>query len=235
MPVAFSRLASYVLLSGFDQTRLGHWFWIQVRTGEHRTQIVSAYQPCRLSGWQLIGHNGLMKGRGTVAAQHKHYFWKKSNSNKPREIFSSQLITKLMAWRGAGEEVILFIDVNENVYTGPLAKALQGNGLKMEEQTICLTGKEAPHSHCTGKVAIVAMYATPGIIYTNSYLSPNCAGVGNHQFQLHDFDAHTVLGTNYPKTVHHQGSALRCKVERTVKRYNKVLTKLLIRHRLFEM
>ncbi len=133
-----------------------------------------------------------------------------------------------------GEEVILFIDVNENIYTGPLAKALQGNRLRMEEQTLRLTGKEAPQSHCTGKVAIVGTNATPGIICTNSCLSPHGAGVGNHWFQLHDFDAHTVLGTDYPKIVHPQGRALRCGVERTVKRYNKVLRQLLIHHRSFE-
>ncbi len=115
---------SYVISSGVDQAGLGRWSWIQVGTGEHRTQIVLAYQPYGLSGWQLISHNGLMKGRGTVAAQHECYFQKKGNFNKPREIFSSQLITQLMAWCAAGEEVILFIDVNENVYTGSLAKAL---------------------------------------------------------------------------------------------------------------
>jgi hypothetical protein len=97
-----------------------------------------------------------------------------------------------------------------------------------------LTGKEAPHSHCTGKVAIVGTYTTPGIICTNLYFSPHGAGVGNHRFQLHNFDAHTVLGTDYPKTVCPQGRALRCRVERTVKRYNKVLRQLLIRHRSFE-
>jgi hypothetical protein len=139
-----------------------------------------------------------------------------------------------MVWHAAGEEVILFIDVNENIYMGPLAKALQGNGLRMEELTLCLTGKEAPHSHCAGKVAKVGTYATLGIICTNSYLSPHGAGVGNHWFQLHDFDAHTVLGTDYLKTVHPQGRALRCGVERTVKRYNKFPTKLLIHHRSFE-
>ena len=74
MMVAFSQLASYVLLSGVDQTGISRWSWIQVGTGEHRTQIVSAYQPCRLSGWQLISHNGLMKSMGMVAAQHEHYF-----------------------------------------------------------------------------------------------------------------------------------------------------------------
>jgi hypothetical protein len=139
-----------------------------------------------------------------------------------------------MAWRAVGEEVILFIDVNENIYMGPLAKALHGNGQWMEEQTLCSTGKEAPHSHCTGKVAIVGRYATPGIICTKSHLSPHGAGVGNHWFPLHNFDVHTVLGTDYPKTVHPQGRALCCGVECIVKWYNKVLTKLLIRHRLFE-
>jgi hypothetical protein len=169
-----------------------------------------------------------------VAAQHKHYYKKKGNFNKPQEIFSSQLITQLRAWCAVGEEVILFIDVNENVYTGPLAKALQGDGLRMEEQTLCLTGIEALHSHCTGKVAIVGTCATPGIICTTSYLSPHGAGVGDHWFQLNNFDAHTALGTDYPKTVRLQGRALRCSVECTVKWYNKVLKQLLIHHRSVE-
>jgi hypothetical protein len=43
MTGAFSQLASYVFLSGVDQTGLGCWSWIQVGTGEHWTQIVSAY------------------------------------------------------------------------------------------------------------------------------------------------------------------------------------------------
>ncbi len=67
----------------------------------------------------------------------------------------------------------------------------------------------------------------------NSYLSPYGAGVGNHRFQLYNFDAHTVLGTDYPKMVHPHGMALQCGVERTVKWYNKVLRQLLICHRSF--
>jgi hypothetical protein len=233
MMVAFSRLACYVLSSRVDQTGLGCWSWIQVGTGEYWTQIVSVYHPCHSSGWQLISHNGLMKGRGTVAAQHERYFRKKCNFNKPREIFSSQLITQLMAWHAVGEEVILFIDVNENICTSPLAKDLRGNGLQMEEQTLRSTGKEAPHSHCTGKVAIVGTYATPGIICTNSYLSPHGAGVGNHRFKLHNFDAHTVLGTDYPNSLSSRKvTSLQSGTHSET--VNKVLTKLLIHHRLFE-
>ena len=120
MTVAFSWLASYVISSGVDQTGLGWWSWIQVGTGEHWTQIVLAYQPCRLSGCQ----NGLMKGRGMIAVQHKQYFRKKGIFNKPREVFSTQLITQLRARRAAGEEIILFMYVNKNMNTGPRAKAL---------------------------------------------------------------------------------------------------------------
>ncbi len=72
-------------------------------------------------------------------------------------------------------------------------------------------------------MAIVGTYTTPGRICTNSSLFPHGAGVNNHWFQLHDFDAHTVLGTDYPKTVHPNIRALRCGVEQTVKQYNKVL------------
>ena len=132
------------------------------------------------------------------------------------------------------EPIVLVIDVNENMYTRPLACKLHGDGLFMEEQMLCLTGNEAPYSHSTGKVAIVGTFATPGIICTNSYLSPHSAGVGDYMFQLHDFDAHTVLGTAYPKTVRPNGRALRCGVECTVRKYNKVLLQMLTWHWAFE-
>ncbi len=104
----------------------------------------------------------------------------------------------------------------------------------MEEQILWSTGKKAPHSHCTGKVSIVGTYTTLGIICTNSYLSPCGEGVGDHWFQLHDFDAHTVFGADYPKTVHPQGRAICCGEERTVKQYNKVLRQFVICHRSYK-
>jgi hypothetical protein len=100
MSVAFTRLASYVTDTGVDHTGLGRWSWIQVGTGEHRTQIVSAYQPGKTapSLARIAGVQGNMPGRGTVAAQHQRYFRKKGNFNHPRKIFGKQLITQLKAW-----------------------------------------------------------------------------------------------------------------------------------------
>jgi hypothetical protein len=118
--------------------------------------------------------------------------------------------------------------MNENVYMGKLACALQSEGLLMEEQTLQSTGQEALCSHQTGQVAIVGTFATPEIVCTNSYLSPHGAGIGDHHFQVHNFDAHSILGTNYPKTTRPSGRTLYCKVARTVKKYNTVLKQLLV-------
>jgi hypothetical protein len=78
-----------------------------------------------------------MKGWEMVAAQHKRYFQKRGKINKPRVVFSTQLLTQLRAWQAIGEEIILLIDVNKNMYTGFLATALRGDGLLMEEPTLC--------------------------------------------------------------------------------------------------
>ena len=138
---------------------------------------------------------------GTVATQHTRYFRKLGIFQKPWKLFATQLVTQLKHWRAAGEEIILFADMHENIYTGSHARRLRADGLLMEEQTLRSTGREAPHSHQTGQVAIVGTFATPGIVCTSSYLSPHGAGIGDHQFQAHNFDAHSVLGTEYPSTV----------------------------------
>ncbi len=167
-------------------------------------------------------------------APHVHYFQKKGIFHDPRKAFCRQLITQLKHWQAKGDKIILFADLNENVYAGQLVKLLQGDDLLMCKQTLQLTSTKAPFSNGRGKVAIIGTFATPGIVCTNSYLSPHREGVGDHRFQVHDFDASLVLGTNYPKSIHPSGRALCCGVEWTVKKYNKVLRQMLIWHRAFE-
>ncbi len=58
--------------------------------------------------------------------------------------------------------------------------------------------------------------------------------MGDYRFQLHDFDANSVLGIEYPKTVRPTGRAIRCKVVRTCKKYIKMLKKRFVKHRIYE-
>ncbi len=104
----------------------------------------------------------------------------------------------------------------------------------MEEQTLKPTGRQAPYSHQSRKTPIVGTFATPGILCTNLYLSPHGSGVGDHRFQLHDFDADSVLGSEYPKTVRPTGRALRCEVTRTRKKCIKKLKKGFVKHRIYQ-
>ena len=49
MVSTFSRLSSFVISQGGDSTGLGRWSWILVGSGDHRTILVSAYQPQKSS------------------------------------------------------------------------------------------------------------------------------------------------------------------------------------------
>jgi hypothetical protein len=209
---AFTRFTGFVTSTGVDHTGLGRWSWIQVGTGEHCTRIVLAYQPCHGSSKTCLGGEGQVLHGGTMASKHHQYFRKKGIFTNPWKAFTKQLTTQLRAWRAAGKGIILFTDMNENVYTRRLTRALWLDGLLMEEQTLRLTGKEAPHSHQAGEVAIVGTFATLKIVCTNSSLLPHGAGTGDNCFQVHDFDAQLILSTKYSKTTRPSGRALQCKV-----------------------
>ena len=100
----------------------------------------------------------------------------------------------------------------------------------MEEQTLKSTGQKAPYSHQSGKSPIVGTFATPGILCVNTYLSPHGTGIGNHRFQIHDFDATSVLGTEYLKSVHPKGRTLHSSNVKACKKYTKRLKRYCTMH-----
>jgi hypothetical protein len=177
-----------------------------------------------------------MSGGVKVSSQHRRYFELRGNCNNPRAIFTSQLVTQLKAWRAKGFEIILFADlINENIYTGPFSVLLNQHPLLMDEQTLKSTGQQAPKSHQTGTNPIVGTFATPGIMCVNSYLSPHGVGVGDHRLHIHDFDAMSVLGIEYPKTVKPSGRSLRCDNVKARKKYiKKLLKKSLMAHQVYD-
>ena len=153
---------------------------------------------------------------------------KKGIFHNPRKVFNKQLLAQLKQWRSAGDEIVLFADLNEYIYEGKVAKLLNAEGLCMEEVVLKYTGQKTPPSHIRGSKPITGTFATPGIVYYNSYVSPHGGGVGYHRFQIHDFCAESMLGIKYSKYIKPTGRALRCQVERTVKKYNKVLKELML-------
>ena len=99
LTTAFTCLAGYVTATGVDPTSLGRWSWVQVGSGEHRTRIVTVYQPCQGSTMPKLGWDGCLLHGGTVATQHTWYFWKRGIFLKPWKLFATQLVTQLKLWQ----------------------------------------------------------------------------------------------------------------------------------------
>ena len=109
--------------------------------------------------------------------------------------------------------------MNENIYTGSLGRRLWLDGLLMEGPLTVTS--QVSGGNCRD-------LCDTGYHVYQFVPIPTRAEIGDHRFQIHDFDAHLVLGMGYPMTVRPFSRALRCKVARTVNNYNKVLEQLLV-------
>ena len=56
--------------------------------------------------------------------QQSRVWEKKGDLRSPSIFLFEQIISQLLLWKAAGEEIILMGDFNENVYTGMYAKRL---------------------------------------------------------------------------------------------------------------
>ena len=170
--MTFGRLSGLVLDTGSDETDLGRWCWIKLGGGGKTTRIVTAYQPCD-PGKDTAGE--------TVWDQHQRYFEARGDGRSPRTIFFEDLTAQLLLWKAGGEEIILFADLNENVYTGRFAKRLAMDDIRMEEQCLKVNEQELPPTHVNGSRPIDAVFATNGIDCANACILHKFGGIGDHR------------------------------------------------------
>jgi hypothetical protein len=136
---ASGQFVSFVTLTGTDTTGLGWWSWIYVGDGGKLTRVIVAYQPCSPKNRMTMGE--------TVWDQHLRYFESRGESWDPRSMFHHDLISFLRQWNGAGDEIMLLGDFNENVYLGPIAHPLSLEELRMEKTCQWTTGAMLPATH----------------------------------------------------------------------------------------
>jgi hypothetical protein len=159
---------------------------------------------------------GDIRGWFTVWSHQRRYLRTHGRGHlSPHAAFSEDLTKQLLAWKNAGDEIILFMDVNDNAYTGILPRRLTQPDLRMTEQFLVANGFEAPESYFRGSRPITGCYCTQGIDCINIFVSPHRAGAGDHRYWIMDFDARSVLGSGYPHLVRPKGRRLKCTVKRT--------------------
>jgi hypothetical protein len=221
--MTFGPLTSYILSQGADDTGLGRYVWTLVGLeGGKKTRFISAYQPCDNHGPQ------------TVLTQHSHYFEALGNHTNPRTLFCEHLLEFIAKCKADGEEVVLYIDANENVYTGQLAKALTNDDFNLREMFQQVTGKQAPASHSSGSRPITGIFATAGIRFLNIFQSAHGNGLGDHRYTVYDIDVESILGVRLQHVQRPATRRLRLEVERNVQRFNRVMEQLVDEHRMFK-
>ena len=107
-----------------DPTGLGRWASMVLEgRQDYKLRVAVAYNPCKPAT------SGLLK----VYDQHKFYFRGKgppSNPDRePNQAFREDLLAAVQTWKANGEQIVIMMDANEDVRTGPLALALQTEGL----------------------------------------------------------------------------------------------------------
>jgi hypothetical protein len=131
------------------------------------------------------------------------------------------LTTQLLDWKKSGYEVVLFGDLNENVYTGEMAQRLGQDDLLMTEAFRTANGFETPSSYFRGSNPITGCFTTQGIEVVNVYVSSHQAGAGDHRYWIIDLTSKSVFGASYPHMVRPRGRKLKCVVKRTAKKYTR--------------
>jgi hypothetical protein len=106
------KFVQYARKPSVDPRRLGRWCsWPFYCNPNHVTRIVVAYRPC----------NRRSKGLKTVYQQQLRYIQSRGLETDPVSLFNDDLSKQIKEWRGAGERIVLAMDMNAH----PLYNSLQ--------------------------------------------------------------------------------------------------------------
>ena len=109
-----NELSGHITQSGRDDAGLGRWAWITLGSENKRTRILTVYQPCR----------SRKEGYTTSYNQQRRYWRSQGISSCPWRLFQEHLTDALKTWRTQGDKIIMSIDGNEDIHSGPLQRSL---------------------------------------------------------------------------------------------------------------
>ena len=202
--------------SGFDESGLGRWSWVQI-TGKQRctTRFITVYCPTR-SG----------TGLNTVYEQQLAHL--KVN---PTKAFWNDLAHAIVAWQTAGEQLVIMGDWNEDVTGENLKSWMKTFGLT--EAITSMHGDSAPPTYHRGSHAIDG-------IYISSSIKVNRAGYlgfgmipGDHRGIWMDISQRHILGYKMADIPTAQARRLKLDDPRVVARYQEQLDIYLSRNKLY--
>jgi hypothetical protein len=173
--------AQYARKPSVDPRGLGRWCsWPFSCNPIHMTRIVVAYRPCARK----------VKRLKTVYQQHMRYIQSRGLQTDPVTLFDSNLSKQIKEWRGAGEKIVLRIDVNGHPLHNDLYRQLQERETEIEEFSHKCWGPKAPYTHPADKLPINGVYKSP----ENLCMLTFAESPGDHQSFCFDISTCSLLG-----------------------------------------
>jgi hypothetical protein len=215
----------YARKPSVDPRGLGQWCsWPFYCNPIHVARIVVAYRPCARK----------VKGLKTVYQQQVRYIQSRGLQVDPVTLFDSDLFKKIKEWRGAGERIVLVIDVNSHPLHNDLYQQLQERRTEMEEFSHKCWGPKAPYTHPAGKSPIDGAYKSPEVEIVNLCMLTFAESPGDHRSLCFDISSHSLLGKFRHKVCRPISWRLVTSQPSLVKRYSEIVREQFKTHRIVE-
>jgi hypothetical protein len=112
----------------------------------------------------------------------------------------TNFLAMLQVWHQQGDRLLIFIDMNEHILNGPLAKCMLRMGL--EKATHQHWQDIEPHTYVGGKEPIDAVFHTLDLKVTSTLQLSFHEGVGDHRTVLVDISTWSAIGKQEFQVVH---------------------------------
>lgn len=114
----------------------------------------------------------------------------------PVAMFDASLSKQIKEWRGAGERIVLVIDVNSHPLHNNFYRQLQEHRTKLEEFSHKCWGPVAPYTHPTGRSPIDGdgSYKSLEVEIIKLCMPTFAENPGDHHSLCFDTSPHSLLG-----------------------------------------
>ena len=220
--ISRDQAAHRAVQSGSDDTGLGRWAWTRYQgTKGIHLRVVAAYRPNHRSG-----DDG-------VYAQHQDYLNAHDDDRCPRQAFLEDLRDEAKQWLAMGDQLVIFLDANQDVNHSDLQTLFGSDGLDMINVHQDTHGANLGPTHNRGTVTIDGVWTTRGLSVAGCGLRGFERGMGgDHKHLWMDISFISAFGSNVPDVVRPPARRLKLRDPRTVQRYLAALKSFMKRHKL---
>jgi hypothetical protein len=220
---ACMELVRYHKQKGDDFHGLGRWCSTDFYADpSHCTCIISAYN---------VGRHA-PRGDSTIYQQQFRYIQNHGLDSMPSCLFTIDFVAQLQVWQRQGDRLLVFMDMNEHILTGCVARRLLAMGLHkaMHSQW----GETELHTYVRGLEPINAVWCSQDLEVVSTFQLSFHEGVGDHCLVLVDITAQLAIGIQEFKVVYPHGRRLSFQNNGARTRYLRHLETQMRTHRMVE-